>query len=207
MPPGESGIMTDWYSERATSERHLHDLQYKRHADSLMFRVTFASTIIALLAAAAAFWSGYEAHKARVDDERPFLAFDLVPWGPNDKIISPILDAHVTAFGKSPARDIYLACATIHENDLMNVAWKPDNNYTYMNISYILPSRFAQISCASQPVQKGKNEFDVIFGIVAYHDDAKHYYQTPFCFDIAVSPFTGPVTRPCTTDHGLPDLR
>jgi len=49
----------------------------KVHNDRSMLRITLASTAVAVIAALGVLRSGYEAHKARIEDERPFLAVDF----------------------------------------------------------------------------------------------------------------------------------
>lgn len=52
----------------------------KERIDRATLVVGVASTFVAVVAAAAALWTGYEAHKTRIDDERPFVGVDLTAW-------------------------------------------------------------------------------------------------------------------------------
>src|SRR5258707_10436882 len=49
----------------------------KEHNDKLMFRVTLASTVVAVIAAITAFWAWYEGHQTKGGDERTLLGVDF----------------------------------------------------------------------------------------------------------------------------------
>jgi hypothetical protein len=108
----------------------------KEHADRLMFRVTLASTIVAVVAAGAAVWTGYEARMTRIGDERPYVTMDLKAT--LDEAKSARLNkttrtrlhvsSDLTASGRSPARNVQISCARTYglsEKDFDKVRWPP----------------------------------------------------------------------------------
>jgi len=167
--------------------------------------VTIASTFVALAAAAAAFWSGYEAHKTRVDDQRAFLSIDILPWGPDDKVIQPIADVRVLSTGKSAANNVSINCSTSLD---LNMPWRENDPHVHLNFSYILPNRFIPINCGTihSPTPEIKQPV-ITLGLITYYDESRNYHQTPFCFNIIPSRFTKTTSQPCNNDDGLPELK
>jgi hypothetical protein len=200
-----SNLFTDWNQLRRESAEQ----RYKRHLDRVTFRVTLASTIITLLAAAAALWAAYEAHKARIDDERPFVAVDVTPtsWqytGATDPMITTVV-----AFGKSPAREVTVDCTIVLSPASSTYPlWKPTTKIEHIQFNYLLPSRSARIFCNDPAVQGTKTDYDraIELGILKYKDDHGADYTTPFCDDIAIVK-TGVAVGPCGTSEGLPPLK
>jgi len=190
----------------------------KRHLDTLTLRVTIASTIIALLAAVAAFWSGYEAHKARVDDERPFLDVDVTALSPDDpiKIAAPLrwrfYRSKIVASGKSPAINVRLTCAAVSYSPSVEPNWQPLGKYRYTarSFPYILPNRSAIFGCHSidDPATPQLDPNMVtLFGVLQYQDQQGTAYQTPFCFGVGLNPKNDPFIIQCHKTYGLPDLK
>jgi hypothetical protein len=204
--------MTDWWSERATSDRHRSDLQYKQHADRLMLRVTLASTIVAVIAAAAAIWSGYEAHKARVYDERPFLAVDIVLTPDQLPRVAPevLFKTSIAAFGKSPARNIRYSCADVPLDQPNDAHWPPEEikRNPPNHILYILPARSFEIECKDLLGNySGVAPQFIEFGFVEYQDDHDTAYRTPFCYEVSLTTPGHSFLSPCGAQMGLPDLQ
>ena len=92
-----NGLWRDLQEER----RWEHDNRYREHSDRITFRVTLLSIFIAFLAAAAAIWTGYEAHKTRINDQRPFIAVDISIKDPepNTKSVNALTTAGRCAEG------------------------------------------------------------------------------------------------------------
>lgn len=197
-----------------SNKDHTHESRksLKERLDQAGFRVTLASTVVAVVAAIAALWSGYEAHKTRVQDERPFLAVDVVPPGKDDVVIpvTPLNSnarTHVVAFGKTPAKDIHVTCASVRQN-APAAMWKPNAHYSSSRFTYILPGRFVEIFCSMQtdpPVDTTAPEFEL--GLVQYRGEDGTSYQTPFCYQFIQFGSSPLVIRQCTEDHGQPELR
>jgi hypothetical protein len=208
--------MTDPGADWLASLRERREQQYKQHIDRLTFRVTLASTIIALLAALAAFWSGYEAHQARIDDERPFLAVDVTLPTADDKIWIPVFGSpkfirtKITAFGKTPARNVDVTCESYPALLGDKVIWPVDKveGDPTTKFPFILPSRTVQVSC---PYAKSipESERGIVisqYGVAQYQDDSNTTYQTPFCV-VAVQDEADPRVTQCPKSNGLPNLR
>ena len=202
-------------SNQKTHDHPRLHARVKEKLDRAIFHVTLASSFVAVVAALAALWSGYEAHKTRVDDERPFLAVDVAPPGSKEAVVpgtflSPTLRTHVVAFGKSPSRKIIVTCAQIRVSDLKSATWKwePSKAYSTAAFPFLLPGRSAEIACAMLPSSgNGSVPAQFEFAVVQYEDEAQRAYQTPFCFGIVELAGTPPIVQPCVGSHGLPDLR
>lgn len=198
----------------------------QRRMNLLTIYVTITSTVIALAAAAAAFWSGYEAHKTRIEDERPFLAVEITTlasdapsflvYNGDESPDGPILTT-ILASGKSAARNVRVTCATLLRDQRYKVLWKDiDPKIGVRHFPFILPSRSAIIAC---PVQKATAQdwastnaapywVGTQLGLVQYTGTDKTEYQTPFCFDIKVRSTDNYMSvQPCERGFGLPDLK
>jgi len=192
-----------------TEKPHPSRAKIKESVDKATLRVTIASTLVAVLAAAAALWSGYEAHKARVDDERPFLAVDVKPKPPEEFIpAAPTLHTEIVAYGKSPARKLQINCVTFLHNSSEDVPWHTPNNFVKLTFPFLLPARSIAIGC---PLRKDdrKDLYPnfIEMGIVQYEDDQQTHYTTPFCFNFIVTNNGPEQIRECLDSRGLPDLR
>jgi hypothetical protein len=190
----------------------------KTHNDKAMFRITLASTAVAVMAAIGALWSGYEAHQTRIHDERPFVAVDAtidIPaamtfsskaqMNPGD--IMP-LQTQVTAFGKSPSVRIHIVCATVVDNP--EIEWKPTKDYGEWHFVYLLPNRSGEIACPyvgpPTTLTKYTDISYIQFGVAQYQDTSGSTFLTPFCQEIL--PGT-PMTHieQCSESYGLPELK
>jgi hypothetical protein len=185
----------------------------KEHNDKLMFRVTLASTVVAVIAAIAALWSGYEAHQTRVSDERPFLAVDFKQddsgTSSNPDSLFPAFQMSLVAFGKTPAKQVQVRCEMQIDNE-KKMVW--DNGYGYKKFSfpYILPSRSVLIFCPLKDwpdSQKGDIRNYVILGVAKYEDETKREYLTPFCEEIFTLYRKIQRMGPCERDVKLPELK
>lgn len=212
--------MTDFYSDQLAEFRHEDTLKQREHADRLIFHVTLASTIITLLATAAAFWAAYEAHKARIDDERPFLAVDILPSSRQKSgLFDPLrsgaaVTTTIVAFGRSPARNLRVNCVTFSTIGDTSLKWEKTVYPGFVQFPFILPSRSIEILCPLADAGRDSNHPDLEghyrteFGVVQYSGDSKTEYQTPFCAEITIQDKEQDVlVRPCDRRYGLPDLK
>lgn len=131
--------------------------------------VSIASVFIALAAAAAAIWSGYEAHVARIADDRPFLSADV-----DD--LSDYMVLH--SLGKTPAVNIEAVCL-IDENE-QKVDWQrvehPQVVHRHLSL---FPGQTDGFPCERLPFHSVN---EVRYGMVKYKDPEGRSYQTPFCY-------------------------
>lgn len=177
----------------------------KQRIDSATLRVTVASTFVAVLAAIAALWSGYEAHETRIADERPFLAVDTTYVG-----TSPYYDnfqSKIVAFGKSPARRISVICDFVADDEAEHALWKPPKNDWSPTYPYLLPGRSIDIYCGV--IHGNPNDGDLMteLGVVSYYDENNTHYQTPFCFLLTPMKNAPILIQTCTKSRGLPELK
>jgi hypothetical protein len=116
----------------------------KEHNDKSTLRVTLGGTAVAVIAALAALWSGYEAHKTRIEDERPFRAIDfkLIEGPPRAPLPfeTPPFDISIVAFGKTPAENVSLRCSFDNSVD-EPIKWDASIYHIRSNYPYILPGR------------------------------------------------------------------
>jgi hypothetical protein len=203
--------MADSEANVRASMRKRHEQQYKQHLDSLTFRVTLASTVVAVLAALAALWSGYEAHKTRIDDERPFIAVDVVPVSETPSELGPPAINTISAFGKTPARNIKVSCISYPDPLESRIQWKSVTSPDNVQYPFLLPSRSIRILCPLSKLEHDSYNPSTLYpyytelGIVEYSGANNDKYLTPFC----VTMMTGKdaIVIPCNGNHGLPDLR
>jgi hypothetical protein len=192
----------------------INERRYKQHLDKITFRITVASTVIALLAAGAAFWSGWEAHKARVDDERPFVNVTPLNVDGDDQPLRTIIDARVAALAsRSPARNVLLTCITAVDTPQAPVLWHPEKLPVTRTYSDILPDVWARGACPPEPGFIPTDDAHIIqLGTVQYEDEEHTHYLTPFCFTYKPVPQNSDPRRKadvalCDKDRGLPDLK
>jgi hypothetical protein len=166
--------------------------------------VTIASTVVAVAAAVAAFWSSYEAHKARIDDERPTLIANIVsrltPTYPFKRI-------EVENIGKSPAMKIQVYCKTMFESDNGESTWRPeDMQGTKDTFAYLYPGIFVDVNCPqAASYTPGAAGAVVQLGIIQYQGSRGDSYQSPFCYTFQLS---GPQIDPTHLDvHQCGDSR
>jgi hypothetical protein len=204
-------------TEQAAYERKLgfeaRQSARKEHNDKSMLRVTLASTAVAVIAALATLWSGYEAHKTRIEDERPFLAIDFKPIeGPPRTPLpseSPPFDTLIVAFGKSPAKKVSLRCAFDKSGD--PIRWDQSIYRFQSNYPYILPGRSELTGCQPLDPRPSKSlpgpKSWALFGVVTYEGEEHRRYLTPFCETAYVVPGAPILFQQCHEDIGLPELR
>jgi len=147
----------------------------------LNFRVAIVGTIIAVFAAAGAWWQWWEAHRSRLEEElarakseRTYLAVDALPWGPNDHVIQPLIDVQINGSG-SPARDVAVLCSTSLD---LNAPWEQSGLRNYSKFLVITPGKPVHINCGTvhvQPPSLWQNE--LILGYITYYDVKKNYHQ------------------------------
>jgi hypothetical protein len=200
--------------------RHSRSL-LKKNLERANLRVTIASTIIAVAAASAAFWSSWETRQTRLTDERPFLGADVVaPPGPNDVPFPSGNDlayfrTHLVASGRTPAKKVHVLCATSQSRplDWRNIDWSnlSIDHYT-INFPYILPAHSVEIACSPLSVRPSEESFRVKpafeLGVIQYTGEGETPYQTPFCYELKWKPLDSPpLVNPCHENYGLPELR
>lgn len=183
----------------------------KEQIDRSMLVVTVASTIVAVVAAAAAVWTGYEAHKTRVADERPFVAVDISVKNPepNAKSVYGLTTANLVAFGKSPAFKLNISCEIIPDPSERDV-WSPASTTAY-TIPFILPSRSQRIYiCPLVEPQRVRDFYGatfIVLGLATYEDESGNNYRTPFCTRFGFASDKTVVAELCEKSFGLPDLK
>jgi hypothetical protein len=156
--------------------------------------ITTASVVVAVVAALAALWSGYEAHRTRIDDERPYIS--AVPSkDPNQINFAVVLQAS----GRSPALNVRLACLATVQPDIAD--WKKiendsdlGNDRVQQNV-YLIPGQKMLRACAFSEYVKSYDS--VVYGVVLYEDSSHDQYETPFCNRVYTSQQT---TAPCVKD-------
>jgi hypothetical protein len=209
--------MTDYGHEQFENFRREADLRQRARENRTNLTITLVSTFVAIMAAGAAFWSGYEAHKTRLDDERPFVAVDTSP--DTDNVKMPLRDRNhflpmrVSSFGKTPARNVRLVCVLTEDNDATPILWPPKNlpKDPALTVPYILPTRGVNTNCPvifnSVPDQTTNTAGMIRLGYVEYDDERGTHYVTPFCTLIYSQPQTPTAGSPCPDNHGLPPLK
>jgi hypothetical protein len=184
-----------WQQKEAL--REAAERQQKIHNDKAMFRITLASTVVAVAAAVGALWSGYEAHQTRIEDERPYIRTEFAGFAlenshdlkaPGDNTPDSASQApHIklNVFGKSPAIgvDVLSSCEYSNGKDI-----ETENDIE--DLGFIFPSENRTITCkpARKPYQAVR-----VFGVVSYTDVHDKDYRTPFCFaekEVNVEPCT-----------------
>ena len=175
----------------------------KESIDKATFRVTLASTVVAVLAAAAAFWSGYEAHEARMDDERPFINVDFK--FPGKDIVPTVLDNHLLAEGKSPARNIRVMC--LPAIDTASPLMWSTNGLSTDTFPFLLPTHWVKTQCSVAPGYNPPVDATIVdMGVVQYEDARRKQYLTPFCFTWVLAPDQPLDVHQCGTTRGLPEV-
>ena len=138
----------------------------RRHNARITSLVTFTSTFVAVVAAAAAVWSGYESHRSRIDDERPYVAVEGIS-GPDT--------VKLNSFGKTPALNVQLLCMGQDE-----AHWGALSNIVPLRLGTLMPSQSMIAFCI--PKESVASNVYSAFGTVSYEDFNGTHYLTPFCF-------------------------
>jgi hypothetical protein len=178
----------------------------KRNIERATLHVTIASAIVAIAAAGAAFWSGYEARQTRLDLERPFVSVDPLNKDGDKPLPGPVLPTRLVAFDKSAAHDIVVKCKTAVDTSQQ---WTADEiKSPTRTFPYMLPTHFNIIQCPADATFKpAPNTAIVQVGTVEYQDNRGGNYLTPFCFRYTYTPSTVIDVAQCSDTRGLPDLK
>ena len=155
-------------------------------------RATALGVFIAICAAGAALWSGYEAHRTRIQDERPYMraqfagvskeTFFPTHAKESQQIFTPHLK--LTEFGRTPSTDIrvYMICSTGKPFDL-------DMHLTEV-VQQMFPSDILSEYCHDDPhiIMDKDKAIGIVYlrGVVFYEDMDRRKYQTPFCYEWSV---------------------
>jgi hypothetical protein len=173
------------------------DRAQREYHDKVIRRVTVLSTVIASLAAGFAFWSGYEAHEARIRDERPYIRVEFVgmkdekvkimhpqtPEGvypPDTDATMPTPHIRITGFGKTPATWVQV----MTDRDRNATAMMNAERAITMNTGfvYVFPSESYEIHDDAVELNGATNTRYT--GVVRYYDLDGRKYLTTFCFFI-----------------------
>lgn len=176
----------------------------KQSIDKSTLRVTIASTFVAVVSAAAAFWSGYEAHKTRVDDSRPLLT-----TAPAERLAgSPFVRIQITEIGKSTAKNVRASCKAAIESNSVATKWdsKASDSPTE-TFPYLQPSVWVKFNCPSNDsATLPQNGLAVEMGVIQYEDLDANQYSTPFCFSFQ-TPYNAIDIHECGERRNLPELK
>jgi hypothetical protein len=191
-------------NNHAQTPPHGSAKRLRKTIDRASLFVSVASTFVAVIAAAAAVWSVYEAHKTRVNDERPFVLVTPAP----DPGAPPPIRLLLTETGKSPARRLRVSCETLMDTAEAKATWSPASGASPTNtFAYLLPTIWIKFACPSETNYTPPSEGTVVeLGAVQYQDDRDNQYTTPFCFTFTV-PYTVVDAHQCSENRNLPDLR
>ena len=149
--------------------------------------VTVASTVVAVAAAVAAYWSSYEAHKARVDDERPTLIAE-----PIDRVTPtyPYKRIKIKNIGKSSATNIQVICKSVFESGSAATAWQSADLHAHADtFPYLYPTIWVAEDCpvAATGYTPGATGRVVELGVIRYLDVKGDSYLSPFCLTFDLS--------------------
>jgi hypothetical protein len=180
-PPSPDAIkiyqqMADRAEQRSREERQRQELArekaQKEHNDRIAFKVTWLSTFVAVVAAVAAVWSGLEAHKARIEDERPYLSFSVLKDSNKE---GPL---RITGLGKAPSLQVHISCVF---GDRDNVNWHAIDSVSDKSFfQVVMPGDTFSASCMAAEKQSAGT---AVYGLIQYQDAEHHEYQTPFCYE------------------------
>src|ERR1700691_621194 len=114
----------------------------KKEIERATLWVTIASTFVALAAAGAAFWSGWEAHESRINDERPFLTPEPVQLKPREQSTAtpPFIKIDVRYNGKSVAKKILITCKSEIDTAESHVTWNVEETKSPTDACPYLPA-------------------------------------------------------------------
>jgi len=190
--------------------------------DRISLRVTIASTVVAVIAAIAGVWTGYEAHQTRIEDERPFIAVDFTP-DPTTAQMDLIdqlhfFDTHLVSTGRTPARKVQFTCGMIPTSSGGQTPKWPLQGLDprqFTTLPYLLPGHSQQVSCQQVPNFAHPIPYESVTGLtrlgeINYQDLHGNHFCTPFCV-IINKRGSDPITAdPCLGDlklYGLCDLK
>jgi len=167
--------------------------------------VTIASVIVAVVATGAAFWSSWEAHKTRVNDERPLL----VASPPDDPPPpAPFIKIRIKNFGKSSAKNIRVSCKSAIDAPDSPAIWDPkEADSPTDTFPYLQPEIWVLVDCPSSSAQATLNKATAVeLGTIKYEDLEGAPYTTPFCLTFTV-PYAKVDIHQCSTTRNLPELK
>jgi hypothetical protein len=189
--------------------------------DRISLRVTIASTVVAVIAAIAAIWTGYEAHQARIEDERPFIAADFTPDPTTAQMELMVqlhfFETHLIATGRTPARKVQFSCGMmpVSTGELI-FKWPLQglDPRQFTTLPYLLPNHSQRVPCEQVPNSAYPKTYDgvtalVRLGQITYQDQHSHHYCTPFCVIINERGSDRIAADPCLGNlksYGLCDL-
>ena len=189
----------------------------KKRNERITLVATVLGVVISLCAAGAAFWSSYEAHETRIEDERPFIGAELAPPDASAEQINKT--AIIKSFGKTPALKVRTVCLLSPTEE--NVHWKYldplKDNQTFQfdkldSFPYMLPNHQELVQCpeslAPQTSVIDQTLF-TIYGRVTYQSMSGQEYETPFCLTRYKSVTSGSIKiKSCNAVvEPFPDLR
>jgi hypothetical protein len=172
--------------------------------------VTIASTFVAVAAAGAAFWSSWEAHESRINDERPFPTPEPVQLKPGEQSTAtpPFIKINVQNNGKSSAKKILITCKSEIETAESHVTWNAQESKSPTDtFPYLAAAVWLRVACPSPPHYTiPASGTAVELGTVQYHDVSDRNFVTPFCFTFAVPYTNNPDVHQCSETRNLPEL-
>jgi hypothetical protein len=176
----------------------------KKSIEDATLRVTIASTFIAVIATAAAIWSGYEAHQTRIDDERPFIT----PATAEQLPPSPFRRIQINNNGKSAAKNVHAICVSGVETPGSQVQWHPElPGAPGNNFPFLLPTTWVKFNCPLTAQNDLPNSgMAVELGVVEYEDVTGNRYQTPFCYTFTF-PYIDADVHECNEKRNLPEVK
>src|ERR1700742_3650594 len=104
---------------KVKSSKKLHEV-IKESIERRTLVVAIASFVVAVAATGAAFWSSWEAHKTRVNEERPILKTIYIP---DNLAPAQFVRIQITNIGKSAAKDIRVRCASTIDDPNLKLQW------------------------------------------------------------------------------------
>ncbi len=184
----------------------------KWHNARITSLVTCTAAFVAVVASIAAVWSSAEAHLARVEDERPFLAINLdAPKDVPDQLQGmPYFHVSLESFGKAPSRNVRYQCLV--QPDLSPKGWSETPAKEVHTFNYILPTRSETVDMCDRFNTENPEIDDggityLVLALVQYEDDAHRTFRTPFCATVIQKPGAYSIMTPCERDYGLPPLK
>jgi hypothetical protein len=134
--------------QRQEQPRRLSAKRIKEKIDRAMLTTTFASTCVAVLAALAAVWTRWEAHEARLAEERPILRMNPVNYD-EKRPLRTVVDDKVQEVAKSPAKNVRVACLTAIDEPPGSFRWDASSPVVY-TFPAIFPDVWAVATCPIQ---------------------------------------------------------
>ena len=169
---------------QAKTEQHRQDerdRRVKEHNDKILIRVTLFGVIVGL----AGWWGAWEAHKTRINEERPFIGVEV-------PAVAERTASVLKVSGKTPALRVHVLCETVQREEQIN--WdnlgRDDQNSSHQ-YPYFLPTDSQEFSCFVpqnldyQPALGENTKY--VYGVIKYDQDNGDRHQTPFCVKKTIS--------------------